>query len=188
MDPSRYSMQGTYGYVTLNIATDKLVYTLNNNDPDTQALAAGQQVTDGFDITVQDGQGNSTTRHVDFTITGTNDAPEVEGNKVVAFADTTANPINLQIATPTDPDSPNLMITATAISNSAFGTIVLANGDPVAPGRAAHARRSRRPKAPCRRRRSRGATARLSLIRSTMAKEASPPRRLRSTRFRPRRR
>src|SRR5262249_59379915 len=65
------------GYVILNTATGQLIYHLDNDDPETQALAAGHSDTDGFDVQVTDGRGAVVTQHVAFTIQGTNDAPTV---------------------------------------------------------------------------------------------------------------
>ena len=56
-------------------------YTLNNADPDTNALAQGASVNDVFSYTAQDGSGATSTTTLTITITGTNDAP-------VAVADT----------------------------------------------------------------------------------------------------
>ena len=50
-------------------------YALNNADPDTNALAQGQVVTDAFSYTVTDANGASSSAALTITITGTNDAP-----------------------------------------------------------------------------------------------------------------
>ncbi len=73
-----YTKIGTYGSVTYNITTGELTYTLDNNDPATQALAAGQSVTESFELSFTDESGQTITRTATFTIDGTNDAPVVD--------------------------------------------------------------------------------------------------------------
>ncbi|MGZ8171748.1 MULTISPECIES: VCBS domain-containing protein [Methylobacter] len=50
-------------------------YTLNNDAA--QSLAAGEQVTEVFEVTVSDGHGSTKTETVTITVNGTNDAPVV---------------------------------------------------------------------------------------------------------------
>ena len=67
--------QGIYG--SLTIAEDGAwTYTLNNADPDTNALTAGQEVTDSFTIKADDG----TETAVTITVTGVTDPGEIEGD------------------------------------------------------------------------------------------------------------
>src|SRR5207302_360341 len=73
---------GTYGSVTIG-SNGSYTYTLDNSDPDTNALAQGASVTDVFSYTVTDEHGATSTANLTITITGTNDAP-------VAVADTNA--------------------------------------------------------------------------------------------------
>jgi len=61
---------GTYGSFSIN-AAGAWSYTLNNADPDTNALADGQPTTDVFTIASVDG----TTTVVTINVTGANDAP-----------------------------------------------------------------------------------------------------------------
>jgi VCBS repeat-containing protein len=72
------SAVGTYGSFAIT-AGGVWAYTLNDVDPDTQALAEGVVVTDTFTATVSDGLGGSTSQLVTITVTGTNDAPVVTG-------------------------------------------------------------------------------------------------------------
>ena len=54
---------GTYGSLTINV-DGSWTYTLDNGDPDTEALAQGQTVTDVFTYTVTDTNGaTSSTPH-----------------------------------------------------------------------------------------------------------------------------
>lgn len=54
-------------------------YTLNNASPQVQALAAGETVTESFQVTVSDGHGSTALRTVAITITGVNDAAQFIG-------------------------------------------------------------------------------------------------------------
>ena len=80
-------MPGTYGSFTL-FADGRWRYTLDNDDADTNALAASGEVTDRFPVTTEDGttfgltitDGTTTTEvnAVVITITGVNDPPTVD--------------------------------------------------------------------------------------------------------------
>ena len=74
------AVTGIYGSVTI-AADGSYTYTLDNGDPQTQALAQGEVVTDQFTYTVTDADGATSSTTLTITITGTNDAP-------VAVADT----------------------------------------------------------------------------------------------------
>jgi VCBS repeat-containing protein len=69
-------VQGTYGFLLL-LSTGGYLYTLNNLDPDTQALAKGEVVEDVFTYTMQDGFGLTSTSTLTISITGANDAPVI---------------------------------------------------------------------------------------------------------------
>ena len=64
---------GKYGSLTID-AAGNYTYTLDNADPDTNALDDGDTATDTFSYTASDGTANSSANLV-ITITGTNDAP-----------------------------------------------------------------------------------------------------------------
>ncbi|NCY17621.1 MAG: hypothetical protein EBX39_12865 [Actinobacteria bacterium] len=66
------SKVGTYGTVTVNTATG--AYSLTKNPVTIEALAAGAVVTETFTLTVNDGDGPSTTRDFVVQITGADDA------------------------------------------------------------------------------------------------------------------
>ena len=69
---------GTYG--TLLLAADgTFAYTLDNADPDTNALAQGEAASDVFTYTMADGQGATSSTTLTINITGTNDAPVLAG-------------------------------------------------------------------------------------------------------------
>lgn len=67
-----YSKAGTYGSVLLDTSADTLTYHLDNNDPDTQALVAGQTVSESFSVKVTDGQATAS-QSVSFAIQGAAD-------------------------------------------------------------------------------------------------------------------
>ncbi|RWI93539.1 MAG: adhesin [Mesorhizobium sp.] len=67
---------GTYGSLTLN-ANGTYTYTLNNTDPDTNALAQGATVTEVFTYTVRDPHGLTDTAQLTITVNGTNDGPVI---------------------------------------------------------------------------------------------------------------
>ncbi|WP_233260963.1 S-layer family protein [Limnohabitans sp. WS1] len=71
------SLVGTYGNFTLNASTGAWTYTLDNTKAATQALKAGQQVSDKLNVKSSDATAN---QDITVTITGTNDAPVVNGN------------------------------------------------------------------------------------------------------------
>ncbi len=61
--------------VTDNAAPDTTPWSYSVTDADLDFLAAGETITFGYTITATDSQGATATTDVDFTITGTNDAP-----------------------------------------------------------------------------------------------------------------
>jgi VCBS repeat-containing protein len=65
---------GLYGTLTLG-ANGTWTYALDNADPDTNALAQGQIVSDVFSYTMSDANGATSTAALTITITGANDAP-----------------------------------------------------------------------------------------------------------------
>ncbi len=67
-------LAGVYGSLAL-AANGSWTYTLNDADPDTDKLAAGQTVTETFGYTISDGNGGTDTANLVVTITGSNDAP-----------------------------------------------------------------------------------------------------------------
>jgi VCBS repeat-containing protein len=65
---------GIYGTLLIN-HDGSWSYTLNNADADTQALAAGQRVTDVFTYVMQDGSGATSSATLTLHIEGSNDGP-----------------------------------------------------------------------------------------------------------------
>ncbi|MBD9452227.1 tandem-95 repeat protein [Rhizobium sp. RHZ02] len=68
------SIDGLYGRLTWNSATGVYTYELDNQRPATQALNAGDQVTETFSYTVSDGAA-ATAGQLTITVNGANDDP-----------------------------------------------------------------------------------------------------------------
>jgi T1SS-143 domain-containing protein len=73
-DSGTVDVVGTYGTLTIR-ADGSYSYALNDGDPDTQALKAGDVAHDKFTYTLTDLRGQSTTAVIDITVNGANDAP-----------------------------------------------------------------------------------------------------------------
>ena len=69
-------LQGQYGALTVDQSGD-WKYVLANNQPNVQALAQGETVTDSFQVQVTDEHGASATQSINVTVTGQNDAPVI---------------------------------------------------------------------------------------------------------------
>src|SRR4029078_2837450 len=68
------SVTGTYGWVQI-ASNGTWTYTLNNTDPDTNALAQGATAADVFTYTMRDTAGATSTTTLTISLTGTNDKP-----------------------------------------------------------------------------------------------------------------
>lgn len=71
-----YTTTGLYGTATLVSSTNQVTYLINNTLTATEALAAGQNVTETFAVHATDGLLTATTNAV-FNVTGANDAPTI---------------------------------------------------------------------------------------------------------------
>ena len=110
---------GIYGSVTIS-SNGSYTYTLNNADPDTEALSQGQVVTDQFTYTMTDEFGATSSSTLTITIIGTDDAPVVTpGAAAVVSEEGLPNGI---------PDSLPLIIDTTN-SPTATGTITASDVD-----------------------------------------------------------
>ncbi|EPE99603.1 VCBS domain-containing protein, partial [Rhizobium grahamii] len=74
---------GKYGTLTLS-ADGTWNYKLNNDDPDTQKLGQGDRTTEVFTYTMADATGATSTSTLSIAITGTNDAPVIDGTQHVS--------------------------------------------------------------------------------------------------------
>jgi VCBS repeat-containing protein len=70
------STQATYGTFT-DTGNGTYSYTLNNANPLVQGLDAGQTLTEQFNYTMQDADGDQSTATLTITINGTNDTPHI---------------------------------------------------------------------------------------------------------------
>ncbi len=75
--PASADLQGTYGAFTFDETTGSWTYTLDNSDPDTNALTQDQVVTDALTVTSADGTATDT---IEIAITGTNDSASISGD------------------------------------------------------------------------------------------------------------
>ena len=81
LDIHSWSVEGGTGdYGTLSVdGTGQWSYTLDNGNPDVQALGAGDTITDEITVRVTDNNGGYDEQVVTITITGSNDAPVISG-------------------------------------------------------------------------------------------------------------
>ncbi len=82
------ALAGQFGTLTLN-ADGGYSYTLDDADPDVQALGVGETATDSFGYTVADGQGGTATATLTITINGTNDGPVITSPAAASVVENT---------------------------------------------------------------------------------------------------
>ncbi|MGY4828688.1 VCBS domain-containing protein [Sphaerotilaceae bacterium SBD11-9] len=70
------SLNGTYGSFSVNTSTGEWTYTLDDSRPATQALTAGQTVTESISVASIDG---TATQVINVTVRGTNDNASIGG-------------------------------------------------------------------------------------------------------------
>ena len=122
------AVTGTYGSLTLN-ADGSYTYTLDNADPQTQALAQGASATDVFTYTVTDANGATSSTTLTITITGTNDAPVAvaDTNGADAVTEAGVNPGNTPFAG--DPSATgNVLTNDTDVDTGDTKTVSEVNG------------------------------------------------------------
>src|SRR5882724_3172895 len=136
VEPGGADVVGVYGTLHLNV-NGTYTYTLDNADPDVQALGAGQTAKDVFSYTASDGHGHVATATLTITVTGTNDAP-VAAADVNTVPDDTASVSGNVLANDSDVDKSDVLAVS-AVDGSAdnvgtaiegiYGTLQLnANG------------------------------------------------------------
>ena len=104
-------------------------YTLDNADPDTNALTQGQVVTDAFTYTITDANGATSSAPLTITITGTNDAPVAvaDGNAGDAVTESGVNPGDTPFAG--DPSATgNVLTNDTDVDSGDTRTVTAVNG------------------------------------------------------------
>ena len=121
-----YNHVGTYGSVVLDTAANTLIYSLDNARTATNALSAGQLVTDGFAVAVSDGVHSASTP-VAFAITGANDAPAAAPDTASAAFNTTLV-LATTALTANDSDPEDDALTVTAVTGAQHGVVALAGG------------------------------------------------------------
>ncbi|XXJ20623.1 VCBS domain-containing protein [Desulfovibrio caledoniensis] len=120
------SVEGQYGTLYFK-PSGEYRYELNNNDPDTQALAEGQVVHDEFNYTVSDLLGATDTATLSIEVTGANDAATITGDSTGAVTE------DVNVSTgglltdsgqlfASDPDNPDNLFQADTITDSQGGT------------------------------------------------------------------
>ena len=119
------ALTGTYGDLTI-AANGSYTYVANNNTTD--ALDAGDIVTDTFNYTVSDGQGETDIATITITITGINDAPSAVADTDSVDAGSTVtdttNSAGTLVSDDTDPDaSSSLYITQVTPSGGSATSI-----------------------------------------------------------------
>lgn len=72
---SLLAANGTYGSIVINAMTGAYTYTLDNDAPAADALAADETVTETFTYEIRDEHGAADTATITVTVTGANDAP-----------------------------------------------------------------------------------------------------------------
>ncbi|NRP48018.1 Poly(beta-D-mannuronate) C5 epimerase 7 [Marinobacterium sp. xm-d-543] len=110
---------GTYGSLTLS-ANGNWTYTLDNANADVQALSAGDELSESFDVVSVDGS----VTQVAITIQGTNDVPALTGDTGSVTEDTTLSTSgNVTIA---DTDTGESSFAPQASTAGTYGTFTLA--------------------------------------------------------------
>ncbi len=118
-----------YGNITIDPATGRWTYTLDNSLAATQALKEGDSIEQTFTATVTDDKGASTTETITVTIIGSNDAPVVQADTNSVAEDGTTTATGNVIANDSDADTGD----AITVTNIAAGSTAGAT-DNVTPG------------------------------------------------------
>jgi VCBS repeat-containing protein len=124
-------INGVYGQLTIN-PNGSYSYALDNDRPSTQALAAGQTVTDAFTYRITDSRGATATAEINISVSGATDA----GDPVLsAAADTLlvtkglVSTISASALLANDSSTvAGESLTVTSVANAVGGTVQLVNG------------------------------------------------------------
>lgn len=123
---SAASKTGTYGSFDIT-AAGVWTYTLNNADPDTDALLKDDMVMDVFTVKSKDG---TATENVTITITGVNDVATFgAGGTTGAVTEDAATTVTMGVLTVNDPDKGERDVQPQPGTAGTFGTFVLAAAD-----------------------------------------------------------
>jgi len=113
-------VHGAYGSVIIR-DDGSWIYTLDNTDPDTNALAQGASATDIFRYTMEDANGASSSSTLTIHITGTNDAPVANPDDATAVDDgnvTLPDAIGNVLGNDRDPDTGDILMGVTAVNGN----------------------------------------------------------------------
>ena len=124
------SIDGTYGTLTLNDSTGAWTYALRDDDPDTQALDAGDTEQDVFNIQLVNADGADIKRSDSVTltigVTGADDALVFGTNNFDPVVVTADNRMATGTFSASDPDADD-DITWEATTTSGLGTVAFVN-------------------------------------------------------------
>ena len=120
MFAARSEVAGTYGTFSLD-EDGSWIYRLDNADPDTDALTAGQTATDSFSVTSADG----TAATVAIAVTGANDAAVIGGDLTGAATEDAASSAAQGRLTVRDPDAGQDTFAAQSEVAGTYGTFSL---------------------------------------------------------------
>jgi VCBS repeat-containing protein len=113
----------TYGTMAIDAGTGVWTYVLNNDLAATQALSAGQVVTQTYSARVTDDQGAFVDQTVTITITGTDDASVIIGTSTASLTETNAILIASGVLIATDVDSVTRFVAQSGVAgNPGYGT------------------------------------------------------------------
>ena len=120
-----------HGTVVIN-ANGSYTYTLDNSDPDVNALNDSETLTNSFTYSISDGHGGTDSAKLTITINGNTDnrPPEASPDSASVTEDTAPNPIQGNVLTnDSDPDGDALVVTSAGTFLLPHGTVVInANG------------------------------------------------------------
>ncbi len=120
-DSTPATRTGTYGDLVIDAATGKWTYTLDNSRAATQALKAGDSVTDTFTARVTDEHGAYSEQDITITVTGTNDAPVAVDDTNSTDEDTSitvSDRAHGVLPNDTDVDTPNTSLVVSEVNGS----------------------------------------------------------------------
>ena len=120
-------IQGVYGTLTIK-ADGTYSYLLDNDRPATDALASGQTVQDVFGYRIVDAHGAASTATLSVAITGDNEVTAVAGSDKLLVTLGTATALSASVLLANDTGDPGEVLSITAVSNVAGGTVVIRNG------------------------------------------------------------
>ena len=120
-----------------NATTGQVTWTFDGSTLPLDALAAGEEVTLTYAVTVTDETGETATQNVVVTVTGTNDAPTSENfsvNLENGFADINFDPHVADVEDDFLPDDGRVLDEVRIDGLPTFGTLIDNDGNPISAG------------------------------------------------------